>query len=134
MAAAGLFGRGKHPPDVVEQSGIGRKIAARSSANRLLLDDDEPLNMFQSSGDLSTQGHNGLLKFVDLGLRWLRPLPESVGQLIDQKLTDQAGLSGSGYPGNRGENTQRNIGIQCVEIVSNNVAKMQPFLWCSDRP
>ncbi|MNS50806.1 hypothetical protein D3C86_1557030 [compost metagenome] len=81
---------------MVEQASVGGEVGARSAANWLLIDLDQPPDAFEAADDAALGGDGrGILErgFDSRFIPARRRGAERAGDQFDQRLADQAGFS-----------------------------------------
>ncbi len=100
--------------NLVEQVGIGRRVAARRAADRTLIDLDHFVQMLQSVNRLVLAGE---------GLRAIEVLAQSLAEDLDQERT----LAAAADAGNADELAQRDADVHIFQIVLGRADDLQPF-------
>ena len=103
-AHLGLRGGGEELADVVEDSGVGRRVGPRGATDRRLVDVDHLVDVLEAGDPGVTPGHGP--RVVDL-----------LGQRGVEDVVDQGRLAGAGDAGHGAEDAQREAHVDVVEVV-----------------
>ena len=117
---------------MIEQTGVGRQIRPRRTADRLLIDDHQPFDFLQTAGDLAAYRLDlGFQPVVIVGR--LAALTQFVADGLDEELADQARLARPRNSRDAREHAQGNVHIQTIKIVARHSAKLEPAAGVSGR-
>jgi hypothetical protein len=91
MPGLGSSRSGKQFPNMIEQPGVSRHVGAWSSADGLLINDNQATDMLHATGNFASGGHNRrLFQIVRIGLFFRDRLPQPLCHKLNQDLTNEA--------------------------------------------